>query len=214
MKKTLFILIAVCACTMHGYSQTGPDSTKTGTDSLKAVQPAPAPAPSGNTQSTAQPKARKDTRPFMKRLQLDMMASFWVNSTSVFFEFCPVIWYHFPKIWSIGTGPVYMYNRQKDRDITLNGWGGKLAGKCEPIRWFYLYTEYQGISSEYVTSIDLQGKSVEKSSQYVDQWFLGAGLSLHLGRKSINVQGLYDFLYDEDTSPYYSAWIYRISFGF
>ena len=208
MKRIIFLIIAGCLFILPVYAQTTTDSTKsippaTGDTTVKKQEPAP------EAKAT-----KKDTRPLRQRLEFNLMTSFWVNSNTTFFEFAPTVSYLFPKIWSIGVGPVYMYNKLKETDITLDGWGAKIFGKAQLLKWIYLYTEYQGVNSEYVTNIDLSD-GVHTEKQYVDSWFLSAGLNLPVGRrKYINLQALYDVLYDKDTSPYYGAWTYRIGFGF
>jgi hypothetical protein len=208
MKRIIFLIIMGCLFILPGYAQVPADSTKvvppvTPDTTVKKQEPAPAAS------------TKKDTRPLKQRIDFSLTTSFWVNSKTTFFEFSPTVAYLFPKIFSIGLGPVYMVNKQKETDITLTGWGAKVFAKAQLLKWIYAYTEYQGINSEYITDIDLSGKAVNKEKQYVDSWFLSAGLNLPVGRrKYINLQALYDVLYDKDTSPYYSAWIYRVGFGF
>ena len=72
------------------------DKATTKTDSLyKASQL--------QTQTTSQKHA--DTRPLSQRIGFDITTSFWINPSSSFFEFSPVVVYKFPRIISIGTGP-------------------------------------------------------------------------------------------------------------
>jgi hypothetical protein len=218
MKKISCILLL---CLLSGFhtifaqNQTQVDSIaraneklKMQNDSLMKVQQATQPV-----QASPQPAKSKDTRPVIKRLSFDMSTSFWVNPGSTYFEFSPVIMYHFPKTYAIGAGPTYLYRHDRTSDVNLNGWGGKIFGKAHVTRWFYAWTEYQGISSQYITSIE--SGTVNKDHRYVDSWFLSLGLNIRLGKRhGINLQALYDVLYNENTSPYYSALTYRVGFGF
>jgi hypothetical protein len=156
-----------------------------------------------------------DNRPLHQRIGFDLTTSFWMNVSSTFFEFSPVMVYRFPKTYSIGTGPTYIYNRDRIRKIDLNGWGAKVFGKAQFTNWLYAYTEYQGINNQYISGIDLNTNKAIKSTAFVDSWFLSLGMNIRAGKRhGINIQTLYDVLYDGVKSPYYGAWTYRIGFGF
>jgi hypothetical protein len=188
-------------------NQNKPDSLKT--DSLQKANQV-----TTTTTQTAS-KQKRDTRPLKERIFFDISTSFWVNSTSTFFQFFPSIGYRFPRIISVGAGPVYIYNRDRIHHVDLNGWGGSIYSTAHFTRWFYAYTEYQGINNQYVSAYDQLTKNVTKDKQYVSSWFLSLGINIRLGKRhGINMQALYDVLYDKETSPYYSAWTYRVGFGF
>lgn len=167
-----------------------------------------------STLQTSAPKQR-DTRPISQKIDFDLSTSFWINPTSTFFEFSPVVAYKFPRIISIGAGPAYIYNRDRIRQINLSGWGGKVFSRAQLTRWFYAYTEYQGINNQYITGYNSTTNKVTKSKEFVDSWFLSLGINLRVTKRhGINLQALYDVLYNKSTSPYYGAWTYRIGFGF
>ena len=169
----------------------------------------------GPTVSQAPVRNNVDSRPFFQRLDFDINTSFWINPSSTFFEFSPVVAYRFPKIISIGTGPAYIYNRDRISQINLSGWGGKVFSRAQLTKWFYAYTEYQGINNQYISGTNSSTNEVTKSKEYVDSWFLSLGVNLRISkRRGINMQALYDVLYNKDSSPYYGAWTYRIGFGF
>lgn len=152
----------------------------------------------------AKPKVRKDTRPLKDRINFDLGTSFWVNPHQVFGEVSFLISYRFPKILSIGTGPVYIFNYQRGPKENLNGWGGKVFARASLLKFIYLWTEYQGIDNQLI----------DGGRAYVDSWFLGAGLNIRLGRRfGINMSVLYDVLYNSSNSPYYSPVIYRLGFS-
>jgi hypothetical protein len=202
-KDSLFLAMVVC---LHGIAQAQNNAATSKSDSLyKANQL--------QTQTTAQKQA--DTRPISQRIGFDIATSFWINPSSTFFEFSPVVVYYFPRIISIGTGPTYIYNRDRINQVNLSGWGGKVFSRAQLTRWFYAYTEYQGINNQYISGINSSTNEVTKSKEYVDSWFLSLGINIRITKRhGINLQALYDVLYDRETSPYYGAWTYRIGFGF
>ena len=169
----------------------------------------------GTTASQAPVRNNVDSRPFFQRLDFDINTSFWINPSSIFFEFSPVVAYRFPKIISIGAGPAYIYNRDRKQEVNLSGWGGKVFSRARLTNWFYAYTEYQGINNQYISGINSSTNEITKSKEYVDCWFLSLGVNIRITKRhGINLQALYDVLYNKETSPYYGAWTYRIGFGF
>ena len=167
------------------------------------------------TTSQAPVRNNVDTRPISLRIGFDITTSFWINPSSTFFEFSPVVVYNFPRIISIGTGPAYIYNRDRKQEVNLSGWGGKVFSRAQLTKWFYAYTEYQGINNQYISGINSSTNEVTKSKEYVDSWFLSLGVNIRITKRhGINMQALYDLLYNKETSPYYGAWTYRIGFGF
>lgn len=176
------------------------------------VQPAADSLKTGSTPAAVQ---QKDTRPMRERIGFNISTSFWFNASSTFFEFSPVIVYKLPGMISLGAGPTYIYNRDRINRVNLHGWGGKVFSRAQLTNWFYAYTEYQGIDNQYISAIDLPNNKVTKSSGYVDSWFLSLGANIRMGKRyGINLQALYDVLHNNTTSPYLSAWTYRIGFGF
>ncbi len=163
-------------------------------------------------QQKQEPKktVRKDTRPLIDRIDIDLNTSFWINPNQVSGEISLLVSYRFPKILSIGTGPTYIFNYQRAADKNLNGLGGKVFVKAQLLKFLYLWTEYQGIDNQYISDWN----PVTLGSEYVDSWFIGAGINIRLGRRSgINMSVLYDLLHGSD-SPYSSATTYRLGFSF
>jgi hypothetical protein len=218
---TWVIFSIVCCFTAGAQTQPVAEAQKTDSlykanqlkmynDSLEAVTKK---AANTGTQTTVHQPV--DTRPISQRIGFNMSTSFWVNVSKTFFEFAPVVVYSFPKIISIGVGPTYIYNRDRINKINLHGWGGKVFSRAQLTNWFYAYTEYQGIDNQYISGIDLANNKITKSSEYVNSWFLSLGVNIRVGKRhGINMQALYDVLYNKNTSPYYGAWTYRIGFGF
>ena len=165
--------------------------------------------------ATTKTKTRKDTRPIMDRIDIDFNTSFWANTNQVFGEFMLTIAYRFPKILSIGTGPLYLFNYQRAYDKNLNGFGGKVFVRADFLKFIYATTEYQGIDNQYITIDNQASKGYTTHYNYVDSWFVGAGVNIRLGRRnSINMSVNYDILYDKNYSPYYNAVVYRVGYGF
>jgi hypothetical protein len=161
-------------------------------------------------QQTKIKKPRRDTRPLSQRIDFDINTSFWANTSQVFSEFSVLVSYRFPKILSVGAGPVYILNYDRQADKNLNGWGGKVFARAQLLRFFYLWTEYQGISNQFIAEYN----PIVKKTEYVDSWFAGAGLTIRISRRSgFTFSVLYDILHGS-SSPYYSPVVYRVGFGF
>jgi len=205
-RRNYILAIFLMALCLHGIAQAQNNTATSKSDSLyKANQL--------QIQTSAQKQV--DTRPISQRIGFDITTSFWINPSSTFFEFSPVVVYYFPRIISIGTGPTYIYNRDRINQVNLSGWGGKVFSRAQLTKWFYAYTEYQGINNQYISGVNSSTNEVTKSKQYVDSWFLSLGVNIRLTKRhGINMQALYDVLYNKETSPYYGAWTYRIGFGF
>ncbi len=169
--------------------------------------------PSPSQKQAEGKRQRRDQRPWSQRIDFAFNTSFWANTTQVFAEINPLISYRFPKILSIGAGPTYVFNYDRNSDKTLNGWGGKVFARAQLLKFFYLWTEYQGIDNQYLVKNDPPDTGVHKEWAYVDSWFMGAGISIRAGRKAgFSISVLYDVLHDS-SSPYYSPVIYRVGFG-
>jgi hypothetical protein len=214
-KALIFILFISSGQEAAGQNQTKADSMRI--DSMNKAAQQSQMQNTATKPVTTQPKAnigKRDTRPLSQRLDFDISTSFWVNTSSTFFEFSPVIIYKFPKTFAVGTGPAYIYNRDRVKNVDLHGWGWKVFGRAQLLRWVYAYTEYQGINNQYIAGVDAQNNLI-KSEQFVDSWFLSVGFNIKLTRRTgIYFQALYDVLYDKSTSPYLDAWTYRFGFGF
>ena len=158
--------------------------------------------------------SEKDTRPLSQRIRFSFSSSFWMNTSNFYFELSPMLTYYFPEIYSVGAGPTYVLNKDRKNDISLHGWGGKVYARADLTTWLYGWTEYQGISNQFITGIDPVTKQITRDHEYVGSWFLSMGLNIPLGRSGINVQALYDVLYKKSNSYTYSPVTYRIGFGF
>jgi len=162
-RRNYILAIFLMALCLHGIAQAQNNTATSKSDSLyKANQL--------QIQTSAQKQV--DTRPISQRIGFDINTSFWINPSSTFFEFSPVVVYYFPRIISIGTGPTYIYNRDRINQVNLSGWGGKVFSRAQLTKWFYAYTEYQGINNQYISGVNSSTNEVTKSKQYVDSWFL------------------------------------------
>lgn len=101
-----------------------------------------------------QPRTRKDTRPWIKRLDFDISTGFWVTSSQATGELMVTVAYKFPKILSIGAGPSYVYSYNRTVSQNLNGYGGKIFVRARLLKFIFLWTEYQGLSNQYISDFD------------------------------------------------------------
>lgn len=223
MKKFLLFFLPLSVCVIGLSAQTdstvvrpaGTDSTQTAPVPPPPAQPAATTPPPAAQPAPATPPPAKSSRSFKEKYSFNVSSSFWANSTSTYFEFSPVVFYHFPRTFAVGTGPTYIYRRDRVHDVNLNGWGWKAIGQAWFTKWLYGWTEYQVIENQYLKLDETNNKKFTRDHQTVDSWFLSLGIALRTGKRSgVNMQALYDVLYDKETSPYYSAWTYRVSFGF
>lgn len=158
---------------------------------------------------------RKDTRPLKDRIDWDFSTSFWASKQQAYFNASILVSYKFPKILSIGTGPVYVFSHRKDADVNLNGFGGQLFARAQLLKFFYLWTSYQGLSNQYLTDVKLDPVSYTWNRSYVDSWYAGAGVNVRFGRRfGVNLSVLYDFLYDKTQSPFYNDFIFQVGFSY
>ncbi len=109
--------------------------------------------------------------------------------------------YNFNDKFSSGIGVSYLYSKFKDDDNGLNIYGGSLIALYNPIREFQLSVEFE---ESILTKSGFETTNVESL-------YLGGGYTL--GR-NITIGLRYDVLYDEDTSPFGSAFspIVRVYF--
>ena len=217
MRKTILLSAIFIMATLGLWSQ----NTTTTDTLMKKQQPAhtdttlkkQAPPPVQQVQP-APKKVKKDNRPLKDRIGLALNTSFWANTHQVLGEASLLVSYKFPRILSVGAGPVYIYNYQRGEQQNLNGWGGKIFARAMFLKFFYLWTEYQGIKSKYLIWKTPVTQGYTIGHEYVDSWFLGAGVIVPLGRRfSINMSVLYDVLHGS-SSPYMNATAYRIGFSF
>lgn len=169
-----------------------------------------------STKTIADQKARKDTRPFMKRISLGGSTGFWMNTKQTHVEISPLLAYHFPKILTTGLGYRYIYTRDRIYGKNLNSYGPNLFVRAQLTRRIYLWSEWENLRTEY--AVELVNQEVTTKKENIDSFFAGAGYVRQFGRKGrggISVQILYNFLYNrEDNSPYYSPVIYRVGYFF
>ena len=216
MKKIFFLLsiyLIAGMLTLKAQNNTQADSITIVNQQLKAKIDSLTKVQQQQATVKAPPKNNKDTRPIMQRLSFNLNSNFWINPGTTYFELSPIVMYHFPKTFSVGAGPTYLYRHDRLQDANLNGWGGKIIGRADITRWLYASTEYLGISNQYIF-LNNSGTR-ERAREYVDSWFMSLGINVRIGiRHSINFQALYDVLYKKGSTLYSSPWTYRIGLGF
>jgi hypothetical protein len=213
MKNYLLLLSALLMMTTGLFSQNPaiPDSVAKKSETVtKDTVVKKEPVTTKPQKQATNTKVRKDSRPLRDRIDFNLNTSFWINRSNVFGQASFLVSYRFPKILSLGAGPTYIFNYQRDPQQNLNGWGGIVFARAQLVKFFYLWTNYQGIDNQY---IDINSNT--KDHTYVDSWFMGAGFNLRLGRRfGINLSVTYDVLYDKTYSPYINPVVYSVGFGF
>ena len=214
--KYFIVFILLCLIGLTGFSQQPvvADSAKNHPkpDSVKQAAPVVKTA-EAQRQQVKQPK--KDMRPLKDRIDVNFSTSFWASSWQAYFNASILVTYRFPKILSLGAGPLYVFSHRKDVEVNLNGFGGQVIARAQLLKFFYLWTSYQGISNQYLTDVKTNPVSYTWNRNYVDSWYAGAGVNIHLGRRfGFNFSVLYDFLYDPVQSPFHSNVSYQVGFGF
>jgi hypothetical protein len=190
-----------------------PDTLRKKTDSINLAAPTgtiqqstqAVQSETGNQAAVKQPRTRKDTRPWIKRFDVDINTGFWATPSQATGELMVTVAYKFPKILSIGAGPTYVYSYNRTVSKNLNGYGGKIFARARLLKFIFLWTEYQGLSNQYITDFD----PVTTSTAYSDSWFWGAGINFF----GVNLSVMYDILHDSK-SAYAGATIYRIGYSF
>jgi hypothetical protein len=209
MKKLLFI-IATVLYSQYAISQVT-DSVATAVDTIPktAVPPAAAPAPTPAPQE-------KSNRTFNEKFGFGLGFGFWTSTRTTYFEIAPSFAYRFPKALTTGIGYRYIYQHDKDLNNDLNSYGPNVFARLNLFKGIYFWTEYEWLNNQYFIGIDSEKYSRETES--IDSWFVGLGIQRSLGKKGrggLSFQVLYNVLYDQDQySPYYSAWTYRVGYFF
>jgi hypothetical protein len=206
MKKAI-LSISIMLATQLIFCQQN-DSLKLAKDTVVKTPP--------KTEAAAPAKSKRDTRPLKERIALGCGFSFWINPSQTYIELAPVLAYRFPKRLITGVGYRYIYRHDRDYDINLNAWGPNIFARVGLTKRFYLWTEYEILTSEYL--VPTTGQEFNKESTSIDSWFIGLGYVRSMGKKGrggISMQILYNILYYEyDNNPYYSPVTYRIGYYF
>ncbi|MCX6268997.1 MAG: hypothetical protein NTW16_16865 [Bacteroidetes bacterium] len=211
--KNHLILLSIClmmAAGLLAQNPATPDTLTKKSASVSADTLKKEPVAQKPQEQPVKAKVRKDTRPLKDRIDFNLGTSFWVNKSSTFGQVSLLVSYRFPKILSLGAGPTYIFNYQRGSDQNLNGWGGIVFARAQLLKFFYLWTNYQGIDNQYIDQ-----NSNTRDHTYVDSWFLGGGVNIRFGRRTgINLSVTYDVLYDKTYSPYINPVVYSVGFGF
>jgi len=165
---------------------------------------------------TMESKIKRDTRPWNQRIALGLGSSFWITPSQTYLELSPVLAYRFPKTLITGIGYRYIYRHERVVGQNLNAWGPSAFARVNLLKRLYLWTEYEILKTENITTVAGQELTVETST--TDSWFAGLGYIRSVGRKGrggISMQLLYNMLYNrEDLNPYYSPVTYRVGYYF
>jgi hypothetical protein len=170
----------------------------------------------GQKEPVEQPKEKKDTRPFIKRLSLGGSTTFWINAKKTYLDISPILAYHFPKTLSTGIGYRYIYNRNRIYGENLNSYGPTVFARANLTKRLYLWTEAEFLTSEYV--LELANQELDIATEDINSFFMGFGYIRSFGKRKrggVSFQLLYNFLYDKDSNtPYFAPVIYRVGYFF
>ena len=115
----------------------------------------------------------------------------------------------------LSSGVTFLYRYRKDKryatTLTTNDYGATIFGRFHVNPAIFLHGEYEYLDYEYYRA------DLSKDRDNFSSFPAGAGVSQPLGKGgSAYATALYNFSYDQDDSPYDSAWVYRfgVSYGF
>lgn len=119
----------------------------------------------------------------------------------------PLVGYMISPQFSIGSGINYSYNSFTDfrpsRSTTQYGISPFVRYNFEQL---FMYGEYNFLSTNFINS---------DRRQTIERLFFGLGYFQSLGgRGAVNAAGLYDVLYQQNSSPFGSPWVFRVFFTF
>jgi hypothetical protein len=219
-----FIIAALFAMTCHfGYAQIT-DSTATPADTSHKVQtpaPVPAPAPAAPAAAPDPAAAPKESsgnkRTFREKFAVGFGTGFWITPSTTYVELAPSIAYRFPKILITGIGYRYIYRHDRVRNNDLHSYGPNVFARANLTKRIYFWTEYELLHSQYFDE-EYTSDNYTRESDDIDSWFVGLGYVRSIGKRGrggLGFQVLYNVLYENnDYSPYYSAWSYRVGYFF
>ncbi|PWJ43377.1 hypothetical protein [Sediminitomix flava] len=130
-------------------------------------------------------------------------------------EVSPLVGYQITENLTGGVGITYIYYDNKVFNYSTHTYGGRLFARYyyqlkEGVRLFP-QVEYQMLKYE----IRDNTTGIEYPNQWREAAYVGAGYSQRVGERSaVNIIGLYNLLYDEQTSLYNSPWEFRVEFNF
>jgi len=177
-----------------------------------------APTAPTTVQDTTPPPPQENKRSFSEKFALGLGFGFWFNTRTSYFEIAPSVAYLFPKRLTTGIGYRYIYQHDKQLNNDLHSHGPNVFAKLDLLKRVYFWTEYEYLNNQYFVNVPGVDEEYSRETEGTESWFVGLGYQRSLGRKGkggISVQVLYNILYDQDDhSPYYSSWIYRIGYFF
>lgn len=157
------------------------------------------------TSAFAQKEVDFDDDPsFFDRVYFGGGLGFSSDSYATFISLSPIVGYMITSNLSAGVGVQYQYIKYRNVDINDNTFGGNLFTRYN-IQQFFLQGEYSVTNIESNPFNDI----VERRSY--ERLLFGGGISQPLGsRARLNILGMYDILYDGNTFPFRSPWVFRV----
>jgi hypothetical protein len=161
-----------------------------------------------NTEAESKPRKSSGEENFWDKVYVG--GSFWMQFGNVtFIDVSPLVGYRFTDKFSAGPGIVYQYYKD-DRyspSYETNTYGFRFFARHTIFKQLFAQAQYESLSTEFLY---IDGS---KSREWVQGAFIGGGIAQPLGRRgAIILSGMYNLLYDEERSPYPSAWVFNIGF--
>lgn len=160
----------------------------------------------------------QEKNPFWDRILIggNFGASF--GSSYTYVELSPTASYMFTERFSAGAGLIYQYmNRDfefvsgttlEQKNLSSNVYGGKLLGRYNITDQVFALSELELVSNQYYQDLNT------KKREWSMGTFFGGGFSQPLGNKgNVYIAAMYNFSYDEKTSPYNEPYVLRVGFN-
>ncbi len=145
----------------------------------------------------------------------DVAASF--NNNFTYIVIAPLLGYRITERASIAAGPSFQYSSRPlfnanpvngfDCESKKSVWGARTMGRYDIVQGLFAHVEFDAYNFQKCTRLP---KQFGKAKTWIYRLPIGGGYSQRLvGNTFANFYVLYDVLYDEDTSPFNSPFIYN-----
>ncbi|MEQ8477416.1 hypothetical protein [Fulvivirga sp.] len=145
---------------------------------------------------------------FINRVYTGGNIGFQMDAFRTTAEVSPIIGYRITNEFSLGIGLTYIYYKYEDSytDFETNIYGYRMFGRYNITHQFFLLTEYESLSLEFLND-------GTENRQWVPGAFVGGGFYQSISDNAgFNIAVLYNVMFDELRSPYKSPLVYRVGF--
>lgn len=127
-----------------------------------------------------------------------------------YIDVSPSLGYRFTDRFTAGPGFTYRYLKYRGFPGS-SIYGGRFFARHLVARQFFVQTEYENLSVEFLTN--------DPREPFVREWvpgfFIGGGVYQPIGeRAGFMIAALYNLSYDNLRSPYNSPWVFNVGFTF